>query len=154
MKIEYAGKTMSLKLVATASFLQITMGLKRTKCYWNCLKVLEEAEYNDACYVEGIAVKPKKSIHAHGWIEIDGEILDPTCPTDELYYYRSLNFHGIETIRQEIAKVPRDCDCQDDLPIYKLYGRNGERSRLFRSALELAIRDFGDSTPFDPAEEL
>lgn len=145
---------MSLKEVAASCCLQITMGMKPGKCFWNCLRVLKVEKYQNAIYVEGIAVKPEKSIYAHGWLEVDGEIVDPTQPTAGFLYYPALKFQGIEMLRRAMKKIPRDINYQHDLPIYKRFGRNGEKSDQFTLELGHAVRDFGDSTPFNSDEEL
>lgn len=145
---------MSSEGVTESCCLQSTMGLEPGKCYWNCLRVLESEKYHDAIYVEGIAAKPKKSIHAHGWLIIDGEIIDPTQPTAQFLYYPALNFQGIVMLHRAIEDIPRDRNYQHDLPIYKRFGRKGERSGSFSLALKHAIQEFGDVTPFDPSQEL
>jgi len=148
------GVTMAPKGILESCLLKATMGLKYGQCYWNCLRLLESEKYHDAIYVEGIVVKPKKSFHAHGWLEVDGEIIDPTQPTAGFFYFPALHFKGFTVLRRAIVDIPRDRVYQEDLPVYKRFGRNGERSGPFALALEYAVREFGVSTPFNPSEEL
>jgi hypothetical protein len=135
--------------------LQIMHNFTRGKCYWNCLKVLETlAKYRDAAYVEGIAVKPTVSIHAHGWIELNGQIIDPTCPTSGLFYYTGFRFDNLQQLKTAMVQTPYDRSYRKDLPFYKRYGRNGELSAAFKEALANALKDHKNSTPYDPKEEL
>ena len=149
------GVMMSPEGVAASCLLHSTMGLRTGKCYWNCLKVLNtERRFKDAMYVEGIAVKPGKSIHAHGWIGLGDEIIDVTQPTEGLVYYPVLCFRGIAMLCLAADCQLEDIGSHDNLPIYKRFGANGERCSRFRMALTHALRDFGACTPFDPTADL
>ena len=74
---------------------------KPRQCYRNALRVVTQVpEYTRADYVEGMAVVDGLPVE-HGWVEIDGAILDPTLPTEEVAYFPGLRFRG----GLEIAKA-------------------------------------------------
>lgn len=154
MAFTYAEK-MCTSCVTHSVCLKLTMGLLHGRCYWNCRQVLETRDdYAGATYVEGIAVKPERSIHAHGWIEKDGKIIDPTRPKDDFRYFAALRFQGLDELEQAIKSIAKSPRYDDDLPIFRRFGWNGKNSPEFCEALKQALREFGETTPFDPDEEL
>ena len=50
----------------------------------------------------------------HGWIEANGELLDPTLPYDDLTYFPGLRWSGQEGIARAF-RIPKDKGT-DDLP--------------------------------------
>ena len=66
------------------------------QCYRNAFQViLHVPEYEDAEYVEGMAVESHGLALEHGWVEKDGTIIDPTLPANELAYFPGLRFKGL-----------------------------------------------------------
>jgi hypothetical protein len=70
----------------------------------------------------------------HGWIEFDGEIIDPTLPTDRIVYFPGLRFDGGQGLSTAF-KIPKPKG-NHDLPIFYRFGRCGSDSPEFSSARE------------------
>ena len=72
---------------------------KKKACYLNAFRVIQEVPgYQAATYVEGIVVQVMKGggfPFEHGWVEKDGEVIDPTLPAHELVYFPGLRFVGV-----------------------------------------------------------
>jgi hypothetical protein len=81
--------------------------------------------------VEGIAVVDGMCVE-HGWVERDGEILDPTLPQEELVSFPGLRFEGEPAIAERIQR-PKP-NSVEDLPFFTRYGRDGLDSLELRSA--------------------
>ena len=93
-------------------------------------------EYERATYIEGIA-------HCgfaieHGWIEFDGEIIDPTRPTDKMIYFPGLRFDGMRGLSTAL-QIPKPKG-NEDLPIFYRFGWGGGDSPDFRAAREAESR--------------
>jgi hypothetical protein len=58
---------------------------KKQRCYLNAFRVIQEVPgYQAATYAEGIVVQVVEGggfPFEHGWVEKDGEIIDPTLPS-------------------------------------------------------------------------
>jgi hypothetical protein len=66
------------------------------QCYANAWDAIEtQEEYQHATYVEGMAVA-RGLVIEHGWVEQDGEIIDPTLPDAGVTYFPGLRFEGRE----------------------------------------------------------
>lgn len=107
------------------------------QCYINAFRVMLHCpEFERATYVEGIA-------HCgfaieHGWIEFDGEIIDPTRPTDKMIYFPGLRFDGMRGLSTAL-QIPKPKGTQD-LPIFYRFGWGGSDSPEFSAAREAESR--------------
>jgi len=110
--------------------------VKPRQCYYNAFKTMNYCpEYQRATYVEGFA-------HIgfpieHGWLEFNGEILDPTLPTDDLIYFPGLRFEGMFALSRAM-QIPKDGS--EDFPIFYRFGWGGHDSPEFRAAREAGMR--------------
>jgi hypothetical protein len=115
------------------------VSMKARQCYYNCFQsIVHLREYRAATYVEGMAVIDGGLLIEHGWLEIEGEIVDPTLPSDEAIYFPGLRFVGERGIAaaMRIAK-PEWCE---DLPFFYRFGWGGSDSPEFVSARKAAHR--------------
>jgi hypothetical protein len=103
------------------------------QCYANAWNAIEtQDEYRDATYVEGVAVL-KGLVREHGWIEHDGEIIDPTLLDETMAYFPGLRFSGRDGLKST-SRIPGLIECRLKLPIFYRFGWSGEGSREFRKA--------------------
>jgi hypothetical protein len=104
------------------------------KCYRNAFRVIQYVPgYEDAAYVEGVAVRRNGLSIEHGWVEFDGEIIDPTLPDDEMAYFPGLRFPGQVGI-SEALRIPKHFKGDSDLPIFYRFGWGGCESPEFCQA--------------------
>src|SRR6516165_9317271 len=130
--------------------LQKAVKAKPRQCYVNAVRVIWNVPgYKRATYVEGIAVVDGMCVE-HGWVERDGEILDPTLPQEELVYFAGLRFEGEPGIAEGI-KRPKP-NSVEDLPFFNRYGRDGLDSPELRSAWIQAL-DYSNSLISRAVEE-
>ncbi len=123
---------LSLKLAADKR-----IGVKPQQCWYNAFKTMFYCpEYEQATYVEGV-VHDSVSIE-HGWIEFNGEILDPTLPSLDLIYFPGLRFAGMREV-SKVMRLPKPESCED-LPFFSRFGWGGGNSPEFRAAWEGALR--------------
>jgi len=97
--------------------------------------------YEEADYVEGVIVTVKDVVTEHGWVELNGVIVDPTLPDDELLYYPGLRFRGRQGISGAM-RIPKPRDL-DDLPILDRFGEGGSDSPEFVAAWFAAYGPLG-----------
>jgi hypothetical protein len=113
------------------------IGSKKRQCYRNAFRViLWVREHCKSDYVEGIAVFGDGLVIEHGWIEANGEILDPTIPNDDMTYFPGLRWTGERGIADAI-KIPKDKGT-DDLPFFYRFGWGGSGSPEFTAARKQA----------------
>lgn len=113
------------------------IGVKSQQCYYNAFKTMFYCpEYEQATYVEGI-VHDGVSIE-HGWIEFNGEILDPTLPSLDLIYFPGLRLAGMREV-SKVMRLPKPDSCED-LPFFNRFGWGGGNLLEFRGAWEGALR--------------
>ena len=77
------------------------------QCWKNSLDAL--SDYPGSEYIEGWAVtKPSYLAIEHGWLELDGKVIDPTIPDKAIKYFPVLRFNAGEawTLAREIGSVP------------------------------------------------
>ena len=119
-----------------AKVLRIT----KKKCFYNAFRTLTElVEYNDAIYVEGIIFITAWGLRVeHGWVERNGEIIDPTLPDKEVVYFPGLKFNGIAGLSKAIKEIPKPDDDDDDLPLFIRFGWGGCDSAEMNKAREQA----------------
>ncbi len=72
----------------------------------------------------------------HGWLEIDGQIVDPTLPDDDGYYFPGLRFKGMPELSRAL-KMPKNSN--EDFPIFYRFGWAGKDSPEFRAAREASM---------------
>lgn len=92
--------------------------------------------YANATYVEGFAVQGGLCIE-HGWVEREGEIIDPTLPEANMRYFPGLRFEGQLNLSKAL-QTPREPDC-DDLPMFFRFGWGGSDSEEFLEARKEAM---------------
>ncbi len=118
---------------------------KRSRCYENAWKVVERL-YPSAAYVEGFAVSHGALILEHGWVGLDGEIIDRTLPELDMPYFPGLRFVG-KTGLEKAQKTPGMLECGSYLPIFYRFGWGGVDCVPFSDAKIVAERvAFGEST--------
>ena len=112
------------------------LGVQPGCCYWNVVRVLKaNLELRQAGqYVEGHFVSLQYGIMCHAWLEIDGEIIDPTPGFD----------YSVAADYSAIAKFPYRRVCRNTefyssgLPVVKLADRRDEHIRA--SLVRMAMR--------------
>ncbi len=115
---------------------------ERSQCYINAFRVVMHVPgYADATYVEGFAVLKGLCIE-HGWVEKDGEIIDPTLPGDDFVYFPGLRFKGQKSL-SEALYIPKEPYCED-LPLFYRFGWAGSGSEEFTAARRKAMK-YSDS---------
>ena len=97
--------------------------------------------YEEADYVEGVTASLNHNSTEHGWVELNGVIVDPTLPDDDLLYYSGLRFRGRHGI-SEAMRIPKASDL-DDLPILDRFGEGGSESPEFVEAWLAAYGPLG-----------
>lgn len=106
--------------------------------------------YETATYVEGIAVLVAAGIRfpiGHGWVEKDGEIIDPTMPVETLVYFAGLRFIGLPGLAEALAIPKPDCT-NENLPNFYRFGWGGAYNPEFAQARQQSHRlAFGTLLP-------
>ena len=72
--------------------------LRPRRCWDNARLVLRDPDLiARAQHVEGWCVGPRShEVFAHGWLELDGKVIDPTLPDCELEYFAGLRLTAAE----------------------------------------------------------
>lgn len=107
-------------------------------CWRNAWVALYEPEAEGALYVEGWIINPDSSIDEHGWLELDGEIIDPTFYDPPAKFY----FPGLRFDRSQArAEAPRQTNTYEPggLPIAWRYGGGEMYNPEYRQAYEDAL---------------
>ncbi len=108
------------------------------QCYLNAFRVVHNVpEYAKADYVEGMAVLGGMPIE-HGWVEIDGVIVDPTLPMHHGEYFPGLRFSGQYGLAEALQRFK-----STELPFFYHFGWGGVDSPEFKAALIAAYRHAG-----------
>ena len=70
------------------------IGARAQKCYQDAYAaLLEMPELADGLYVEGCAICDGDNVIEHGWIELDGRIVDPAlCDQGNVSYFERNHF--------------------------------------------------------------
>ena len=111
--------------------------VKPRQCYYNAFKTMYYcSEYQRATYVEGFVFIG--FLIEHGWLEFNGEIIDPTLPTNDLIYFPGLRFEGSAGLSKAM-QIPTD-NKSVDFPIFYRFGWGGHDSPEFRAARQAAMR--------------
>jgi hypothetical protein len=89
--------------------------LRPQKCFDNARLVLHDPDLiARALYVEGWCVCPRShEVFAHGWLELTGQIIDPTLPACDLEYFAGLRLTAAELD----AQIRRRREPLDDSPL-------------------------------------
>lgn len=96
-------------------------------CWDNAFQVVTKVpEYRHVSYIEGIAVYPCGVFMEHGWLEVDGKVIDPTLPTDEFIYIAGLTIAGAEAVLEAVDRLPRP-EGAETIPLFVRFGWGGER---------------------------
>ena len=129
------------KNVDKSKKLQKSIRAKQQQCYANAWKAIEmQDEYKNATYVEGMAVDGLA--FEHGWIEHEGEIIDPTLPDVPLVYFPGLRFQGRDGL-DSTWRIPGVLKTGEKLPIFYRFGWGGVKSPEFLEAIINAYRFAG-----------
>ena len=92
-------------------------------------------------YVEGMAVTDSMVIE-HGWIEKDGEIIDPTLLDANIVYFPGLRFIGRDGL-DSTWRIPGLREAGMKLPVFYRFGWGGVDSPEFLQAIIQAYRFAG-----------
>lgn len=112
------------------------------QCFRNAVRVIQDVPgYEEADYVEGVIVHANHVVTEHRWVEMNGVIVDPTLPDDDLLYYPGLRFRGRHGI-SEAMRIPKRSDL-DVLPILDRFGEGGSESPEFVEAWLAAYGPLG-----------
>jgi hypothetical protein len=115
---------------------------KAKECYANAWRAIEtQEEYKDATYVEGMAVVQGLVIE-HGWVEHEGEIVDPTLLEADMAYFPGLRFQGRNGL-ETAWRIPGVLESGMELPIFYRFGWGGVNSAEFLRAIVDAYRFAG-----------
>jgi hypothetical protein len=115
---------------------------KAKRCYANAWDAIEtQEEYRNATYVEGMAVLDFMVIE-HGWIEHEGEIIDPTLLDANIAYFPGLRFKGRDGL-DSTWRIPGFMETGMKLPIFNRFGWGGVNSPEFLQAIIKAYRFAG-----------
>jgi hypothetical protein len=115
---------------------------KPHECFANAWKAIQtQEEYKHATYVEGMAVLQSLVIE-HGWVEKDGEIIDPTLATENMAYFPGLRFTGRDGL-DSTWLISGYLTSGLKLPIFHRFGRGGVYSAEFVRAAVDAYRFAG-----------
>lgn len=113
---------------------------QQQQCYANAFRTaLFVPEYGDATYVEGIAVFRGGGCIEHGWVEKDGQVVDPTLPEVDMLYFSGLRFDGVRAVCKAMRKIPKAKGCTD-LPLFYRFGWGGKDSPEFCAAWKRAFK--------------
>lgn len=108
--------------------------VKKRECYYNAFKAVQYVpDYAQADYVEGIAVFGGLVIE-HGWIECNGEVIDPTLPTEDIVYFPGLRCEG----QLELSRLVGETQSVG-VPLFYAFGWGGKSHAGFREARRLAM---------------
>jgi hypothetical protein len=111
---------------------------QRRQCFANAFRlVMDVPGYADATYVEGIVVRCGVCME-HGWVEKDGQVVDPTLPEEDIVYFSGLRFEGQRALSKAMIEIPREEGCED-LPLFYRFGWGGSESPEFCGAWEDAL---------------
>jgi hypothetical protein len=115
---------------------------KAKSCFGNAWDAIEtQEEYQNAIYVEGMAVHNSMVIE-HGWIEHEGEIIDPTLPDAPWVYFPGLRFKGRDGL-DSTWRIPGFKESGVKVPIFYRFGWGGAKSPEFLGAVVQAYRFAG-----------
>ena len=99
-------------------------------CWQNAYRaLLQVPALSSGCYVEGWIVDVNLPIPIeHGWVELDGQIIDPT---PVMWRDTHAYFPGLRFTKTEVLQTVSDATA---LPIVSRYGVEGIKSPAYRQA--------------------
>lgn len=115
---------------------------KARECWtnaWDAITTL--TEYKNATYVEGVIVAYGDVVE-HGWIEHEGQIIDPTLLDANITYFPGLRFKGRDGL-DSTWDIPGYMESGVQLPVYLRFGSGGGDSPEFLKAIVDACRFAG-----------
>jgi hypothetical protein len=114
-----------------------------SQCWFNARRVIDRMEnYAKASYVEGWCVLNGGMCVEHGWLVLNGVIIDPTLPEGVIAYFPGLEFRGREGIA-DFLKTREGRKCRKS-PFFYAFGWGGGQSRSFMAAYRRCL-EFVDS---------
>jgi hypothetical protein len=130
------------KNVGRSKKLKKAIHAKARECWTNAwVAIATQDEYENATYVEG-AVIAFGDVVEHGWIEHEGEIIDPTLLDANITYFPGLRFKG-RTGLDSTWHIPGYMESGVQLPVYLRLGHCGVDSPQFLKAVVDAFRFAG-----------
>ena len=130
-----------MKNIAESKRVRKLIRAKAKRCFHNAFRAIQDVSgYENADYVEGIAVLGGLMIE-HGWVQKDGEVVDPTLPNHKVTYFPGLRFKGRRGLA-EALKMPTSNGTYG-LPFFYNFGWGGIDSPEYRAALIAAHRHLG-----------
>jgi hypothetical protein len=107
-------------------------------CWQNAYRaLLQLPELSNGCYVEGWIVNVDVPVPIeHGWVELDGQIIDPT---PKAWTVQFTYFPGLRLSKAELLQAVTD---DGRLPIVWRYGWGGMQHSGYREAYRQAL-DYG-----------
>lgn len=104
-----------------------------SQCWFNARRAIERLdEYAEASYVEGWCVLSGGMCVEHGWLVLNGVIIDPTLPEGVMAYFPGLVFRGREGIAGSL-KTKEGRKCRKS-PFFYAFGWGGGHSPSFMAA--------------------
>lgn len=98
---------------------------KPKQCFHNTVRVVCRVPgYEEADYVEGVIVPRNHVVTEHGWVELNGVVIDPTLPHDGLQYFPGLRFRGQRGLA-EAMQIPKPKRTKEDFPVFYRFGWGG-----------------------------
>lgn len=97
---------------------------KPKECFNDAFRAL--ALLPGSSYIEGYAIAWGGLIIEHGWLEYQGETIDPTLPEGADWYEPGLRYSQAELL-EALAEIP-------ELPIFYRFGWGGQESPSMREA--------------------
>lgn len=113
---------------------------KSKACYDNAFRALSLLP--GSSYIEGYAIIGGNLVIEHGWIEYQGETIDPTLPEGTGEYFPGLRYSQAELL-EALAESP-------ELPIFYRFGWGGQESPSMRDANRRVWARMGVTLPHIP----
>lgn len=130
------------KNIGRSTKLKRAIHAKSRECWTNAWDAITKlTEYQNATYVEGVIVAYGDVVE-HGWIEHEGQIIDPTLLDANITYFPGLRFKGRDGL-DSTWNIPGYLESGVHLPIHYRFGRGGRDSPEFLRAIVDAFRFAG-----------
>ena len=133
--------------------LKTAINARARECWTNAWEATAtQDEYKDATYVEGVVIAYGDVVE-HGWIEHEGDIIDPTLLDANIAYFPGLRFKGRDGL-DSTWDIPGYLESGVHLPIYLRFGPGGGDSPEFLKAVVDACRSCGMNAIADSCLEI
>jgi len=117
-------------------------GARPKGCWVNAWAALQcDTELHGGLYIEGWALTDGDLVFEHGWLELDGEIIDPTLYDRDVAYFPALRFDR-DAAKRELARRGKTME-PGDLPIVWRFGWGGCENSEYMAAREKALAPAG-----------